>query len=317
MMATRNKLADVSPWFSRLAWVTLAYTALVGLWGGYVRATGSGAGCGAHWPLCNGEVIPRPESLATWIEFSHRLSSGLDLILVAVLAIWAWRIFPRGHLVRLGAGLSSFFIITEALLGAGLVLFELVAQDASLTRAFSMALHLLNTFLLLASLALTAFWATGFVGPRQKPSWLLLVGAVGILLAGISGAVAALGDTLFPATSLATGLNQTWQEASHVFLRLRAFHPLLAVVFGIWVALTALKFLGRPAPLGPLAIGVLTLVGLQIAAGLINLVLLAPIPMQITHLALAYSLWITQVLLIDASASEVTIGDEIPSPAHY
>ena len=89
MATARNKLADVPPWFARLAWLTLAYTALVGLWGGYVRATGSGAGCGAHWPLCNGEVIPRPESLATWIEFSHRLSSGLDLILVAVLAIWS------------------------------------------------------------------------------------------------------------------------------------------------------------------------------------------------------------------------------------
>lgn len=317
MRATSNKLTGVSPWFPRLAWLALAYTALVGLWGGYVRATGSGAGCGAHWPLCNGEVIPRPESLATWIEFSHRLSSGLDLILVAALAVWAWRIFPRGHQVRLGAGLSSFFIVTEALLGAGLVLFELVAEDASLTRAFSMALHLLNTFLLLASLALTAFWATGFAGPRQRPSWLLVVGAAGILLVGISGAVAALGDTLFPATSLAAGLSQTWQDASHVFLRLRALHPLLAVVFGVWVAIAALKFLSRPSPLGPLAIATLTLVGLQITAGLINLALLAPVAMQIAHLALAYTLWITQVLLIDASASEVTIGDEIPSPAPY
>lgn len=317
MESAKNKLQGVFPRFSRLAWFVLAYTAIVGLWGAYVRATGSGAGCGAHWPLCNGEVIPRPESVATWIEFSHRLSSGLDLILVAILAVWAWRAFPPGHRVRLGAALSSLFIVTEALLGAGLVLFELVAQDVSLTRVFSMALHLVNTFLLLASLTLTAFWASGFVGSRERPPWQLVVGALGILLVGVSGAVAALGDTLFPASSLAEGMSQTWQSTSHLFLRLRAFHPLFAVVFGLWVVITALAFLRRPPPLGPLAIATVSLVGIQIAAGIINLALLAPVSMQIGHLALAYALWITQVLLIDASTMEAAIGDEISSLNSY
>jgi heme A synthase len=138
--------------FAKYAWGVLAYNILVILWGAYVRATGSGAGCGSHWPLCNGEVIPRAEQVETLIEFAHRLTSGLSLLLVVGLLVWAFRSYPKGHLVRLGAGLSMFFIITEALVGAGLVLFEWVAQDVSSGRVISMAVHLVNTFLLLASL---------------------------------------------------------------------------------------------------------------------------------------------------------------------
>ncbi len=46
-------------WFSRYAWGVLLWNVLVALWGAYVRATGSGAGCGSHWPTCNGEILPR------------------------------------------------------------------------------------------------------------------------------------------------------------------------------------------------------------------------------------------------------------------
>ena len=145
--------------FARYAWGVLVYSVGVVLWGAYVRATGSGAGCGAHWPLCNGEIIPQSPSIARMVEFSHRVTSGLTLLLVIGLVVWAWRTYPRGHRVRMGAGLSLALTISEALVGAGLVLFELVAQNSSVERAISVSIHLVNTFLLLAALAVTAYWA--------------------------------------------------------------------------------------------------------------------------------------------------------------
>src|ERR1700682_2434048 len=110
--------------FARYAWAVVAYNVAVVLWGAYVRATGSGAGCGNHWPLCNGAALPVSPSLGTIIEFTHRATSGIDLALVALLVVWAFRAFARGHPVRLGATLSAIFLMSEALLGAALVLLE-------------------------------------------------------------------------------------------------------------------------------------------------------------------------------------------------
>src|SRR5664279_4937818 len=112
------------PAFARFAWGVVAYNLAVVLWGAFVRATGSGAGCGNHWPLCNGTATPHSASAATIIEFTHRVTSGLDLALVALLVVWAFRRFPRQHPVRLGATLSALFLITEALVGAALVLLQ-------------------------------------------------------------------------------------------------------------------------------------------------------------------------------------------------
>src|SRR5204862_3551323 len=92
--------------FVRYAWAVVAYNVAVVLWGAFVRATGSGAGCGNHWPLCNGAIAPQSPTLATIIEFTHRATSGVDLVLVAILAWWAFRAFPRGHPARRGAALS-------------------------------------------------------------------------------------------------------------------------------------------------------------------------------------------------------------------
>jgi len=176
--------------FRRFAWGVLAYNLLVVAWGAYVRATGSGAGCGSHWPLCNGEVIPRAERIETLIEFSHRLTSALDGLLVLALAVWAFRLFPRRHPVRPAAAWSLVFLVAEALIGAGLVRFELVADDASLARALVMAAHLVNTFLLLAALTLTAHRATSPLlfpsGGVPSPSPGGGQGRVGALLPGAS-----------------------------------------------------------------------------------------------------------------------------------
>ncbi|MEO1088050.1 MAG: COX15/CtaA family protein, partial [Acidobacteriota bacterium] len=224
-----------TPRFTRFAWFTLGYNMLVILWGAFVRATGSGAGCGSNWPLCNGEVVPRPEQIETIIEFSHRVTSGFALIFVFVLYMWARRLAERGEPVRSAAFWSLLFVIGEALIGAGLVLFELVADNDSMARGFSMSLHLGNTFLLLAALTLTAHWSGGGPTPKRfrgapgdkvaRLFW-LSVGAVFVI--GTSGAIAALGDTLFPAGSLAEGLRQDLSPTAHIFVQLRVLHPFLA-----------------------------------------------------------------------------------------
>src|SRR5579863_7151033 len=108
--------------FARAAWALLAYDIAVVLWGAYVRATGSGAGCGRHWPMCNGEIVPRAPRVETLIELSHRASSGVAFVLTGVLLAWAVRTFPRGHRVRRGAATAMLLMVSEAAVGAGLVL---------------------------------------------------------------------------------------------------------------------------------------------------------------------------------------------------
>src|SRR5512136_1928461 len=143
---------------TRFAWLVLAWNVAVILWGAFVRASGSGAGCGAHWPLCNGEVVPRAPALETMVEFMHRATSGIALLLVVALAAWVFRARPKGHPARRAAGASVVFILVEAAVGAALVLFGLVAENDSVARALFMAGHLANTFVLLACLTLAAHW---------------------------------------------------------------------------------------------------------------------------------------------------------------
>jgi len=289
--------------------IVLAWNVLVVLWGAYVRASGSGAGCGAHWPLCNGEVLPRAPAVATLIEFTHRTTSGVALLLVVGLIAWSFRTRAKGDRLRFWAAASGAFIVSEALLGAGLVLFRLVADDASTARAFAMVAHLLNTFALLASLALAARWAAaGEARPdpaarRQRPSPLLLAALAGLLLVASAGAVAALGNTLFPPRSLAEGLQQDFSATSHFLLRLRVLHPILGVGFGLFAglaaAVTALQR-GQPRVL-QLAGVVISLVVVQMFCGVANLLLLAPVWLQIVHLLLADALWIALVVLASAA----------------
>jgi heme A synthase len=284
----------------RFAWGVLGYNVAVILWGAYVRATGSGAGCGGHWPLCNGEVLPRVRNVATLIEFSHRITSGLALVAVVALAWWVWRARPAGDPARKAAGFSVLFILTEAAVGAGLVLFELVADNASFARALFMAVHLMNTFALVASLTLTAWWTTGGapVRLRGKPfaTVALLGAAFGLLLVGTSGAVAALGDTLYPARTLADALAADLSPTSHLLIRLRFLHPAVAIVvaFALIALVRPLRagLTGRGRTAGTLVIAFAVA---QLAAGGLNVMLLAPVWMQMVHLLVADLLWISFV----------------------
>lgn len=288
--------------FAKFAWGVVGWTILNILWGAFVRASGSGAGCGSHWPTCNGEILPTPESIHTVIEFTHRTLSGVDLILVLVLLIWGWRRYPKGNPVRVGITGSAVLILIEAGLGAGLVLLKLVGGDTSVTRAIYTALHLLNTFILLSFLVLTAWWASGgnAITLKEKKLWPLLLGLglFGVALLGMTGAITALGDTLFPAKSLAEGLSQDNDPNAHFLVRLRVIHPIIAVFVSVYtftlVSYIHSKFGGVTRKLSRL-LGLVVVA--QLIAGITNLLLLAPIVMQIIHLFMADMVWISYILL--------------------
>jgi heme A synthase len=298
--------------FHKFSGLVLVATLGVILWGAYVRASGSGAGCGSHWPTCNGEVIPRAKSVETVIEFTHRATSGIAFLLVVAQLVWALRAFGRGHPVRAAAVASMALMVTEAIVGAGLVIFEMVAGNTSTARAAWMAAHLMNTFALLAAMGLT-WWLSrpgGAEAPAQPlvaapgPSWrsALLAGLAVLLFVAASGAIVALGDTLFPAASLREGLAQDFSPTAHLFVRLRVVHPVLAVAGGIYLLLVTGLLAARDVSgrLRRQATTAAALVMTQLAAGVLNLALLAPTALQIVHLLLADLVWLALVCLTAA-----------------
>jgi heme A synthase len=291
------------------------------LWGAFVRASGSGAGCGSHWPLCNGEVVPANPSIERIIEFTHRTMSGIALLLVVVLIVWAFRAYPWGRL-RYGALASGVFLLVEALIGAALVLLSLVGTNDSVARAVVIALHLANTFLLLGALSLTAWWASGGsalrLTGRNRQLALLGIALVGLALVAVAGAVTALGDTLFPSGSLAEGLAQDISPTAHFLTQLRVFHPILALAVGGYILVLASAWAGA-AGSGATRLSTILrgLVVVQWLAGALNIFLLAPTFMQLLHLFIADVLWITLVLYSASllSASEQPTAARIPSPS--
>lgn len=286
--------------FAKYSWFVVAYNVLVILWGAFVRASGSGAGCGSHWPLCNGEVVPLNPSIERVIEFTHRGMSGIALLLVLGMVIWAVRVYPRGR-VRYGAFASGAFILLEALIGAALVVFGWVGVDKSVARIISIALHLVNTFLLLAVLSLTAWWASGgapvLLRERPRYTFVILLALLGLVITGAAGALTALGDTLFPASSLAEGMAQDASPTAHFLVQLRVVHPVIAAFVGMYL-FTLTMFLNgvENSSTRKFAVWLRTLVIVQLSAGGANILLLAPTWMQLVHLLLADGVWLLTVL---------------------
>jgi heme A synthase len=196
------------------------------------------------------------------------------------------------------------------LVGAGLVLFELVAQDTSGARAVVIAVHLMNTFLLLAALTLTAWWASGGRPVQLKrQGWLgfaLGIAFLAMLVLGVSGAITALGDTLFPASSLAEGLQQKFSPTAHLLVRLRLWHPLIAIAVGAYVILVIGLFNARRSTPFARQIGRIftILYFIQLGSGAFNVYLLAPTWMQLWHLLLADALWIVLVIFAAAGLAQ-------------
>ena len=292
--------------YAKFAWFVLIYNVIVVLWGAFVRATGSGAGCGAHWPICNGEVIPQNPAVTTMIEFSHRLSSGLALILVVILIVWAFRIYPKGDKVRFAAGWAMFFMITESLVGASLVLFRWVAANDSMARVYVMGIHLGNTFLLLFFLALAAYYASGNArvrfrgqGTAGTVSWLSLLA---MILLAVSGAVIALGDSLL----YVEGLSPDDSMLVATLMSIRVYHPIFAILVSIFL-LVASRYLAkvRPSPRANRAsLVLLVLVLVEVVVGITNIALKVPVAVQIIHLLVATLMWLTVTFMTFFALSE-------------
>ena len=294
--------------FAVYVWVVLAYTQLVILWGTYVRAAGAGNGCGPNWPLCDGQFLPSHPKLKMLIEFLHRASSGVDAVLIFGLFAGALWLYPRRHRVRRAAWFAAGFLVSEALLGAALVLFGWVGENASPARVSADSLHLLNTLLLLASILLTALWASGVAATRRpiprRQSWLLGAAIAAMLVTAICGAMTALADTLFPATTLQAGLRQDWSAVAPLLERLRVIHPAMAIATGLFLIYFVTLALPRPQDALPrrLGYGLIAAVLLQWGLGALDVLQLAPIPLQILHLLGADLLWLTLIAFTAAAA---------------
>ncbi len=288
----------------RFAWAVLVYFIAVILWGALVRATGSGAGCGDHWPLCNGTVMQHSPRVDTMIEFTHRVTSGISFFSAVGLMVWTLAGTVRGHLARAASIAAVVFTLVEAILGAFLVKLGLTAQSQSPLRAPYLALHLTNTLLLLGALTLTAHFLSRTRGyTRNSIRIVAPVGAtaavITVLIVAVTGSLAALGDTLFPATSIGAALAQDFSAASGWLVRWRWTHPtvaFLACVFLIWLLVRA----SRPSEYWDnrrLSALVLILLAAQYLLGVLDVLLLAPVWLQIIHLLGADVLWAALVVL--------------------
>ncbi len=314
MTTAAIRISDKTPsaalrWF---AWGVLGYFIATILWGTVVRATGSGAGCGDHWPLCNGTVLQQSPTLQTMIEFAHRITAALDMFCVLGLLVWTWRRTVSGHLARWAAGAAVFLTLTEGALGALLVKLGLTAQSQSPLRAPMLALHLSNTLLLVAALAMAAHFLGRRIGYRWRDVHIsapvgTTIGMISVMIVGVTGSMAALGDTLFPASSLSASIDQDFASsvAGHVtgeagwLLRWRWTHPTVAIfasIFLIWLLIRAAR---RSGPWDNRALSglVVGLLAVQYLLGGLDVWLLAPVWMQVVHLLGADLLWSALVVL--------------------
>ncbi|GAC1361402.1 MAG: COX15/CtaA family protein [Acidobacteriaceae bacterium] len=291
----------------RYAWCVVGYNVLVIVWGAMVRATGSGAGCGNHWPLCNGQVIPVSPTLHTVIEFTHRSMTGIATFAVLGLLIATFRATQKGSAARVAAVASGVLLLNEALLGALLVKLGYVTGNQSLGRVVMLSVHLSNTLLLLAALTLTAVLLRSgrrrgeVFGARSR--WrstgvgTVALGLLATLAVGVSGSLAALGDTLFPSATLRQAVTADFATGSPWLIRVRWVHPASAVLAALFVVWVLRRAWGRRDWPGHLARVVAGLLVAQFALGLLDVVLLAPVWMQLLHLLGADLYWVALVSL--------------------
>ncbi len=315
-MTTNPKISG----FAKYAWFVLAYNIVVILWGVFLRASKSGDGCGQHWVTCHGEFIPSAPELKTIIEFSHRVTSSIAGLLLIVLLIWAIRRWyvSRSEKNRFAmvAAIGSFvFVVIEGLLGRSLVLTGNTAMTLTPERPFWMAGHLVNTFILLAFISLTAWFATNGrrLNFRIETKYLAVVilGILVIMAVGVSGSIAALASMLFPAETIGAGIDQDFSRTSNILLRLRLLHPILSVIAGVflifiagWLTRESDEDKGVKRWSGILSL----LIVVQLAFGAATLLTLAPIVMQLGHLFLADAIWISFVLTAGNFMAARSIG---------
>ena len=280
-----------------LAWTVVVWAIAVILWGAWVRISGSGAGCGEHWPLCQGAIVPSDASKATWVEYTHRASTGIFGVLVIALVFAVFKSFARKSVERKLVVAVAVFTLLEALIGAKLVLLSLVGTNESIWRAVVMAAHLLNTLLLLGSAALIARALTlqpsNLYFPRN-----FLYGCAAFGLLASSGSIAALSNTLYPSTSISEGIARDLAADGSLIFQLRILHPVSALLLALVLWLVVARVHKNPRIFR-------TALTLAVCFGAATLVMLAPVWMKLTHLLFTDSLWVTFVAL---SARQIFAG---------
>lgn len=303
--------------FSKFAILNVAFTVLVILWGAVVRATGSGAGCADHWPDCAGQIIPTELYGAKAIEFTHRAMTGVWILLIFALVVVGFRTYQKGHAVRRGLLITVVLGVIECGIGAALVKFKWVAGDTSIERAIAMALHHCNTALLLGAMTVTAWLSMNPTVPRLRKqggvAMALVFGGIGLLATIVSGAITALGDTLFPPQSSIHTMQQALSEGAHFLERLRILHPPISVGASLFLVL-AVPFIARSRESKQskqLTNWLTWIILAQILLGFINVLLKAPIWMQLVHLAVADAAWIVFLCVSAALLSVSPAGEEV------
>ena len=260
--------------------------------GAFVRATGSGDGCGATWPTCKGKIIPGLSDTSELIEFSHRSVSGVLLIVTLIIFIKT-RKFQKDSLVRTVTNYLTFFVIFEALIGAVIVIFEWVGLNSSLPRIIAVPIHLVNTFGLLGCYAI--LYKILDENIKEINSMFnknfIFISSL-FFLSGATGSIAALADVLFPSASFIEGFLADFDRTSEVLTRLRILHPIvssaLSLILYVYSIRINKKYNIRVKPLQ-------TLIFVAVFLGFLNVLSNIILPLSILHLAIADFLWISYI----------------------
>ena len=268
--------------------------------GAIVRATGSGDGCGASWPTCNGEIIPEFDTSSELIEFSHRSVSGVLLIITFIIFVKSFKDEVPTLQKKIIWSLT-FFVLLEALIGAVIVIYEWVGMNSSAPRIIAVPLHLVNTFGLLGAYTLLVhltrnskttlnnFFDRGFK-----------IGLFLFLLSGATGSIAALADVIFPSESFITGLAADFDTNSEVLTRLRILHPIVASALSLYLYSEANRLQNEYQVITK---NIKLLILLGVLLGISNVISNIILPLSILHLLMADLLWI---LYVYKSAEKIT-----------
>ena len=293
---------------SSLATAGLTMSILSILAGAIVRATGSGDGCGASWPTCNGRVIPSLETSSEIIEFSHRSISGVLLIVTLLLFVKS-KDLDTPLLHKKIINYLTFFVLLEAAIGAVIVIYEWVGLNSSLPRIIAVPLHLVNTFALLGFYTLIFYLLresenklSNFFDKRIKIAFVLF------FLTGATGSITALADVLFPSASFVEGFIEDFDSTSEVLTRLRILHPFVSTILSIFLFSESNRF-KKEFAIDTSTIKVLVIVG--VILGVLNVVSNIILPLSILHLLLADLLWITYVYKAVEKATLLKIPQNI------
>jgi len=268
--------------------------------GAIVRATGSGDGCGASWPTCNGEIIPELDTPSELIEFSHRSVSGVLLIITLIIFVKSFKDEVPTLQKKIIWSLT-FFVLLEALIGAVIVIYEWVGMNSSAPRIIAVPLHLVNTFGLLGAYTLL------FHLTRNSKTTLnnffdrgFKIGLFLFLLSGATGSIAALADVVFPSESFITGLAEDFDTNSEVLTRLRILHPIVASALSLYLYSEANRLQNEYQVITK---NIKLLILLGVLLGVSNVISNIILPLSILHLLMADLLWI---LYVYKSAEKIT-----------